>query len=80
MLSFPNNVRFRFSDIDRNAQIIIGKKDYEKMVKKLSKMANINKSQAVTYLNIVFYDEIKRVYGEPSNLTLVLDDRTHTIN
>ena len=73
MISFPNNIRFRFRDTDKDAQVIVGSKDYQKMIKKLCKEAKVSKSIAQNVFLQVAYKEIVRVYGVPSNLTLIID-------
>lgn len=80
MISFPNNIRFRFCKQDSDAQVILSTKDYQKMVKTLSKKAQISKDLAKDYLNQSFYKEILTVYGKPSKLTIVLDDNTITVH
>lgn len=74
MISFPNNIRFRFRDSDSDAQVILGTKDFKKMIKGFSSKTQVSKEIAKTYLIQSFYDEITRVYGKPSKITLILDD------
>lgn len=79
MISIPNNIRYRFRDEDRDAQIIVSKRDYNHMVKVLVKGANTSRNIAVQYLHHTMIQEIVRVYGKPSKVTLVLDDTQVTI-
>ena len=79
MLSIPNNIRFRFRDEDRDAQIVVSKRDYNRMVKSLIKSANTSRNIAVQYLHHNLVQEIVRVYGKPSKVTLILDDVSVTI-
>jgi hypothetical protein len=80
MISFPNNIRFRFCKENGDAQVILNTKDYQKMVKTFSKKAQISKDLAKDYLNQSFYKEIVSVYGKPSKITLILDDNTINIH
>ena len=73
MISFPNNIRFRFCQENGDAQVILSTKDYQKMVKTMCKKAQISKDLAKDFLNQSFYREIASVYGEPSKVTLILD-------
>lgn len=79
MFHIPNNIRFRFRDSDNDAQIIVGKRDYDKMVKKFAKGASITRSSAIQYLHRVLVQEIVRTYGKPSKVTLILDDTSVVI-
>jgi hypothetical protein len=79
MIHIPNNIRFRFCDADGDAQIIVGKHDYNKMVKKFVKGASTTRSIAVQYLHHVLVQEIVRTYGKPSKVTLILDDTSVVI-
>lgn len=74
MISVPNNVRFRFRDSDADAQIVMGKHDYDKMLKKFMRTMQVSRKIAMQYIHVSFVQEIVRVYGKPSNVTLVLDD------
>jgi hypothetical protein len=73
MISFPNNIRFRFRDSDRDAQVVLSDKDWQKMLKTFTKQAKVSKDIAKDFLFQSFVNEIKRVYGEPSQVTLILD-------
>ena len=72
MFAVNNNVRYRFNDSDRKAQIVISFDDYSKMRKKLMKSACIDRDTAETILGKTFYQEIVRMYGIPSKLTVIL--------
>ena len=74
MLSISNNVRFRFRDSDRDSQVVVGKRDYDKMIKRIVKSSNKDYQTAIDFLHASFYNEIKRVYGVPSNLTVVIEE------
>ena len=74
MISFPNNIRFRFCKENGDAQVILSTKDYQKMVKTMCKKAQISKDLAKDYINQSFYREIASVYGTPSKITVILDE------
>lgn len=73
MNSIPNNIRFRFNQENRDAQVIVHINDFNKSIKKLSKQCNISKHDAKNVMLRVYYDEIVRVYGVPDNFTLLID-------
>lgn len=73
-ISIPNNIRFRFRDSDRDAQIVVSKRDYNKMITSLAKGANTSRNIAVQYLHHTLVQQIVQTYGKPSKVTLVLDD------
>ena len=73
MLSFPKNIRFRFRDSDSDAQVILNTKDYAKMIKEFTKQCKVSREIAKLYIHESFVKEIKRVYGEPSKVTVILD-------
>lgn len=79
MISIPNNIRLRFRDEDRDAQIVVSKRDYKHMINTFMRGANTSRSIAVQYLHHVLIQEIVRTYGKPNNVTLVLDDVSVTI-
>lgn len=74
MISFPNNIRFRFRDSDRDSQVIVSTKDFDKMVRNIRAEAKLSKEVAKKVLLQSFCDEIKRVYGEPSMVTVIFDE------
>jgi hypothetical protein len=80
MISFPNNIRFRFRDDDRDSQVILSTKDFDKMVKGVSKQTKVSKKIATNVLLQVFYNEIKRTYGVPSKVTVILDETTIVVH
>lgn len=80
MISFPNNIRFRFRDSDSDAQVILSTKDFTKMVKTFTKQTKVSKEIAKNYLYQSFYNEIVRAYGKPSKLTLILDESNIVIH
>jgi hypothetical protein len=73
MISFPNNIRFRFRDEDKDSQVIVSTKDFDKMVRGIRSETKVAKPVAEKVLLQSFYNEIKRVYGEPSKVTVILD-------
>lgn len=75
MISIPNNIRFRFRDEDRDAQVIVGLKDYQQLIKTITKRMKVSKEIATDTIHQCFFQEIKRTYGIPSQLTIILDDR-----
>ena len=79
MRFIPNNIRFRFRDSDGDAQVILGKRDYDKMVKTFVKGASTTRSIAIQYLHHVLVQEIVRTYGKPNKVTLILDDTSVVI-
>jgi hypothetical protein len=74
MLSISNNVRFRFRDSDHDSQVVVSGTDYRKMVKRIVKTTGKDRATAINFLHASFYNEIKRVYGVPSNLTVVIEE------
>lgn len=80
MISFPNNILFRFRKSDGDAQVILGTKDFKKMIKVFSSKTQVSKEIAKTFLVQSFYDEITRVYGKPSKITLILDDTASVVH
>ena len=80
MISFPNNIRFRYCKENGDAQVILSTKDYQKMVKTICKKTQISKDLAKDYINQSFYKEILSVYGKPSKITVFLDDNTINIH
>jgi hypothetical protein len=80
MISFPNNIRFRYCKENGDAQVILSTKDYQKMVKTISKKAQISKDLAKDYINQSFYKEIATVYGKPSKITVFLDENNIVVH
>lgn len=74
MFSINNNVRFRFRDSDRDSQVIVSMTDYRKMVKRITKATGKNRDTAINFLHTSFYNEIKRVYGVPSKVTVIIEE------
>ncbi len=74
MFSISNNVTFRFRDTDRDGQVIVSGTDYRKMVKRIIKATGKDRATAINFLHASFYNEIKRVYGTPSKVTLLLEE------
>jgi len=72
MLSIPNNVRIRFNDTTKEAQVILREVDYKYIIKSVCKTTGIPKKNAKMYLEFALFTEIKRVYGEPDQVHIIM--------